>query len=494
MKNRINTLYAVAIGGEKVMLPKETCIKIEHSFSLFQQISTKTLVYGLNTGFGPMAHHRIALEDQTNLQYNLVRSHGCGMGDPLPPHLVRAIMYSRILSLSQGHSAVSLPVVEKLIEFLHKNIIPVIPRHGSVGASGDLVQLAHVGLSLIGEGNVIIDNKIRPTLSMLKKHGVSPVTLQGRDGLALINGTSAMTGIAAITLYESRLLLQHVLMTTALLYQLFDVKPEHYSTVVANVRPHRGQAQVISTLRSLLAGQKNLKSQVNDFLDVQAVYSLRCIPQIIGPIIDTIRNAEDVVETELMSVTDNPIFTSDGKVVHNGNFHGDYVALEMDKVRIALAKLSVLLERQIHLLVNPKLNNNLFPPYLNEGILGLNLGLQATQFIATSNTAETIAKAHPISIHSLTTNNDNQDVVSMGTNSALTTYDVLDSTFEVQTILTQALIQAVKISNITPTRHTAEYVQKISENTISTTHDTFLSPQLSLLKKLLKTLPSTTIK
>jgi histidine ammonia-lyase len=494
MKHPIDTLYAVAIGEKKMSLSEQSQKKIQHSFALFNQISTTTLVYGLNTGFGPMAHHKIALKDQRNLQYNLVRSHACGMGTSLPPLLVRAIMYARALSLSQGHSAVSPGVVEKLIEYLDRDIIPHIPRHGSVGASGDLVQLAHIALSLIGEGDVIVDSKIKNTRTTLKRLGVTPTILEGRDGLALINGTSAMTGIAAITLYESKQLLEQVLMNSALLYQLFDVKAEHYAPIVAKVRPHRGQAQVISLLRSLLSGKRNTRPPVSDFFDVQAVYSLRCVPQIIGPIIDTIQNAIEVTETELSSVTDNPIFTSDGKVVHNGNFHGDYIALEMDKVRIALAKLSVLLERQLHLLVNPKLNNNLFPPYLNEGTLGLNLGLQAAQFIATSNTAETIAKAHPVSIHSLTTNNDNQDVVSMGTNSALATYDALDATFEVHTILTQTIIQALKVKNLTPTRQTADYVQKISEFLISTKQDSPLSTHLSSLKRVLKTLPPTKIK
>ena len=457
----IGTVYSVAEGVVSVTIKNDVKKRIGIRHKNIHTTTNKKIVYGINTGFGPMVHHYIAPPDQSTLQYNLIRSHACGVGPHLPPLFVRAIILARLNSLLQGYSGVSLDAVTGLENLLKSDVIPRIPQHGSVGASGDLIQLAHIALCLIGEGDVVVRDTYKLTKSQLRKKNILAISLHGRDGLALINGTSAMTGIGAVVLAEARLLLANSIKITALLYEVFTVNSEHIHPTVALARPHPGQTYIASELRLLLKTSKNVKAHSAKTLEgtadtttqksPQEIYSLRCVPQILGPIHDTITNAISVIEIELNSATDNPLFDQVEGPIHNGNFHGDYVSHEMDKVRIALTKTSMLLERQLNLLVNPNVNH-ILPPYVNRNRPGLDLALQAVQFIATSITAENQTLAHPIVTHSIPTNNDNQDIVSMGCNSALLTDRVLQNTFRVQATVALALIEAIDIQKtiITP--------------------------------------------
>ena len=412
-----------------------------HKAMLKKSASEK--VYGINTGFGPMVTENIPPANQQQLQYNLIRSHACGVGSPLPPDLVRAIILTRLNTLHQNYSAVSLEALTALQVFFNSGFIPYIPKHGSVGASGDLIQLAHIALCLIGEGHLVDDlGTLKKTSQILKKHTILPLALTGRDGLALINGTGAMTGIAAIVLADSKKLIENCITLSAMLYTIFSVNTEHIDPLVALVRPHHGQKHVAEKLRSLIK-----YSSVNT-TSLQAVYSLRCVPQILGPIFETLENAIKITNIELNSVTDNPLFGLENNVVHNGNFHGDYIAHEMDKVRIGLTKASILMERQLNFLVNPKLNG-ILPPYVNRNTPGIDLALQAVQFVATSTTAENQTLSHPLVTHSIPTNNDNQDVVSMGCNSALLTNQVLQNCFTVQATLALTVLEAIDVANVT---------------------------------------------
>jgi histidine ammonia-lyase len=442
-----------------------------------------------------MVKHYIPPHEQNELQYNLIRSHACGVEGHLSPQFVRAILLARLNSLLQGYSGVSSEILAGIEVMIESDIIPRVPRHGSVGASGDLIQLAHIALSLIGEGEVVVNGRYQSTKSYLKKRKINPVTLKGRDGLALINGTSAMTGIAALVLAEGKLLLSNSIKLSALLYELFSVNSEHINPIVGESRPHPGQKYIADELRLILKDSQNVlkysgvtKNQTTGEAvskSLQEIYSLRCIPQILGPIHDTIFNAINVVEVELNSATDNPLFDENEGIIHSGNFHGDYVSHEMDKVRIALTKLSILHERQLNLLVNPAVNH-ILPPYVNRNRPGLNLALQAVQFIATSTTAENQTLATPIVIHSIPTNNDNQDIVSMGCNSALLTDKVLQNTFQVQAALSLTIIEALDIKKVKLTTPLKEFYHTLRSEVSPISKDRPLTKDLERIVTVLK--------
>ncbi|MCK5807500.1 aromatic amino acid lyase [bacterium] len=427
--------------------------KIEKGFAFLQVESAQRVVYGVNTGFGPMAQYRIEDKDIIALQYNLIRSHAAGAGKPLEPLQVRAVLLTRLQTLAQGYSAVHPDVIRLLIAFINHEIYPLIPEHGGVGASGDLVQLSHLALTLIGEGEVFYKEKWQPTASVLKSCGLAPLKMRLREGLALINGTAVMTGIGLLNISQSKRLLKWITVASSLLLEIVQSPDDYFSQPLNGVKMHPGQKDIAANMRTILKDSKRLKqrdthspSTNGDGIfneKVQEYYSLRCTPQILGPILDSLSYAEEVVVHELNSVSDNPMIDGEAELIrHGGNFHGDYVALEMDKIRIAITKLTMLAERQINFLFNSRLNE-ILPPFLNLGKLGLNLGMQGMQFTATSTTAENQTLATPIYTHSIPNNNDNQDIVSMGTNAALLTAKVIENSFQVVAIEMIALTQAV---------------------------------------------------
>lgn len=428
---------------------------VKVNFQFLQKFSADKLIYGINTGFGPMAQYKISEENLSQLQYNLIRSHSSGTGMLLPPVLVKALMIARLNSLMKAYSGVHTDAVELLMELINKNITPCIYEHGGVGASGDLVQLAHLGLVLIGEGEVIFEDNIYSTEVLFKTLGIKPLSIHVREGLAILNGTSAMTGIGMVNIIQAQKLLQWSAMLSAMTNEIVEAYDDHYSYELNIVKHHKGQNRIASMIREILDGSKmirnrseHLYNQVNSHREiledkVQEYYSLRCVTQVLGPIYDTIIQAEEVLVNELNSVSDNPVIDHiNQNVFHGGNFHGDYVSLEMDKLKIAITKLSMLAERQLNYLLNDKLNRK-FPPFLNLGILGLNFGMQGMQFTATSTVAENQTLSFPMYVHSIPNNNDNQDIVSMGCNAALMTKKVIDNSFEVLGILMVTILQGI---------------------------------------------------
>ena len=428
-------------------------VGINHKF--LQQFSANKLIYGINTGFGPMAQYKVSEENLLPLQYNLIRSHSSGGGKLLPHLLVKALMIARLNSLMQGYSGVNTEVTALLRELINKDITPCIFEHGGVGASGDLVQLAHLALVMIGEGEVIYENKICPTSEVFSKEGIKPMTIHIREGLAILNGTSAMTGVGMINIIQAQKLFGWSTLLSAMTNEVVAAFDDHFSYELNIVKHHKGQNQVATALRDILKGSKMIRSR-SEYLyrtenleqevfedKVQEYYSLRCVTQILGPVYDTICQAEHVVVNELNSVNDNPIIDHENKnIFHGGNFHGDYVSLEMDKLKIAITKLSMLSERQLNYLLNDKLNQK-FPPFVNLGVLGFNFGMQGMQFTATSTVAENQTLSFPMYVHSIPNNNDNQDIVSMGCNAALMTKRVIDNSFEVLAIQMMTVLQAI---------------------------------------------------
>ncbi|MBX2967995.1 MAG: aromatic amino acid lyase [Cyclobacteriaceae bacterium] len=440
--------------NEQVLLDGSAVEQVEQNFSFLQAYASDKVIYGINTGLGPMAQYRIKAEDQKQLQYNLIRSHSAGAGNLFSEQLARATVLARLNSLMGARSGVHPSTVSLLTALLNNNISPCIFERGGVGASGDLVQLAHLALNLIGEGEVIYQGDIRPATEVFNQLGLKPLEIHLREGLALINGTSAMSGVGMVNVIRARQLIAVSVILSSLINELMKSFDDHFSFDLNNVKLHTGQLKVAELMQTLLTDSKLIrkrpehlyhqKVQEAMFTDkVQEYYSLRCVPQILGPVYETWFETSSVVENEVNSVSDNPVVDHIRQnVYHGGNFHGDYVSLAMDKLKLAITKLSMLSERQLNYLLNDKLNQKL-PPFINLGTLGLNLGLQGMQFMATSTVAENQTLSNPVYVHSISSNNDNQDIVSMGCNAALMTKRVIDNSFDVLSVQLLALVQAI---------------------------------------------------
>ena len=452
-KLQLDDVRSIVEEKHQISISEEVRNNIENCFSFLDAFSKDKVIYGINTGFGPMAQWRIDDDHLKELQYNIIRSHSTGAGEPLPERCVRAAMLARLMTLMQAHSGVNIQTCELLVEFLNREIYPVIPQHGSVGASGDLVQLAHIALALIGEGEVFYQGVRRNTAEVFAELGIKPLQMYVREGLAVTNGTAVMTGIGLVNLMNAKRLLDFSLKASVLMNEIASSYDDLMSEVLNGVKQHQGQQLVAAKMREIAAGSKMLlnreeelyhKSEEDVFEHkVQPYYSLRCIPQILGPVWDTMSNVEKVLLDEMNSADDNPIVDPENKtVIHGGNFHGDYVSFEMDKLKIAVTKMTMLAERQMNYLFHDRING-ILPPFVNLGVLGLNYGLQASQFTATSTTAECQTLSNPMYVHSIPNNNDNQDIVSMGTNSALICQRVIENSYQVMAIHMMALVQAV---------------------------------------------------
>jgi histidine ammonia-lyase len=450
---------AILFQQQTIDLDKASLEKVDANFRFLKSFASNKLIYGINTGFGPMAQYKVSDENLLQLQYNLIRSHASGSGNLLPAQLSRALMIARLSSLMKGYSGIHVNLVELLKQLINKNIYPCIYEHGGVGASGDLVQLAHLALVLIAEGEVWFEEKIYPAKEIFERFNIEPLTIYGREGLAILNGTSAMTGIGMINILYAEKLLQWSVLLSAMMNEIVEAYNDHYSYELNIVKNHRGQSHIASTMRDILKDSKMIRNrsehlyhpdtlQQEIFEDkIQEYYSLRCVTQILGPVYDTIRNAEKIVVDELNSVNDNPVVDDiNHNIFHGGNFHGDYVSLEMDKLKIVITKLSMLAERQLNYLLNDKLNQK-FPPFVNLGVPGLNFGMQGMQFTATSTVAENQTMSFPMYVHSIPNNNDNQDIVSMGSNAALLAKKVIDNSFTVLSIQAMSILQAVDYLN-----------------------------------------------
>lgn len=450
----INDFASVIFSNEAITLDDLLVNRVEKSFNFLKSFSANKVIYGVNTGFGPMAQYRIQPEDQLQLQYNLIRSHSSGTGNPLSPIHVKAAILARLNTLALGKSGVNMTVISLMKELINRDITPLIFAHGGVGASGDLVQLAHLALILIGEGEVFYKGERRSTQEVFKMEGLQPIDVKIREGLALMNGTSVMTGIGIVNALLTDKLVDFSLQASCMINEIVQAYDDHLSQELNNTKLHNGQQVVAEKMRNHLRNsqltrnrQEHLYSGENTediFKEkVQEYYSIRCVPQILGPIYDTVLSVKDILEKEINSVNDNPVIDVETEqVYHGGNFHGDYVSLEMDKLKLVVTKISMLAERQLNYLLNSKINE-ILPPFVNLGKLGFNFGMQGVQFTATSTTAENQALSTSMYIHSIPNNNDNQDIVSMGTNAAVMCSNVIENTFEVLAIELITIIQAI---------------------------------------------------
>lgn len=428
----LRDLEEVARNHRPVALADEARERVRAAYRAIEAISRggdrAPRVYGVNTGFGALSETRISANDIRALQRNLVRSHACGVGPDLLPDQVRAIMLLRAQVLALGNSGAREVVVDRLIEMLNRGILPRIPSQGSVGASGDLAPLAHLALTLIGEGEADLDGVRMPSAEALEKAGLEPLTLEAKEGLALINGTQYMAGLGALSLLDAMRLATMADIAGAMSLEALQGSQRPFDPRLMAVRPHPGQAECAANLRALLAESPIMESH-RHCGKVQDAYSLRCMPQVHGATRDALRWAASVVEIELNSVTDNPLVFRGGddsaEIISGGNFHGQYLALALDLAGMATAELANISERRVEQLVNPALSSGL-PAFLAPDS-GLHSGFMIAQVASASLVSENKVLSHPASVDSIPSSAGKEDHVSMGSISARKFVQIVDN-------------------------------------------------------------------
>ncbi|MFF9344823.1 MULTISPECIES: tyrosine 2,3-aminomutase [unclassified Streptomyces] len=460
----IDSVRQVAEEGAQVAVPGEAMAKARRSREIFEGIAEQNIpIYGVTTGYGEMIYMQVDKSKETELQTNLVRSHSAGVGPLFAEDEARAVVAARLNTLAKGYSAVRPEILERLALYLNLGITPAIPQIGSLGASGDLAPLSHVASTLIGEGYVLRDGKPVPTRKVLDELGIEPLQLKFKEGLALINGTSAMTGLGSLVVGRALAQARQAEIVTALLIETLRGSTSPFLAEGHDIaRPHQGQIDTAANMRALMDGsnltvehadlRRELQADKDAGKDVQRseiylqkAYSLRAIPQIVGAVRDTLYHAVQKLEIELNSANDNPLFfEGQDEIFHGANFHGQPIAFAMDFVTIALTQLGVLAERQVNRVLNRHLSYGL-PEFLVAGDPGLHSGFAGAQYPATALVAEN-RTIGPASTQSVPSNGDNQDVVSMGLIAARNARRVLENNNRILAVEFLAAAQAVDIS------------------------------------------------
>jgi len=439
----LEKVIQVARGGAAVALTDDAKTAVNRSRDYVDKLVAEgRTVYGITTGFGEFAKVAIGAEDVEQLQRNLIVSHACGIGQFLSEEIVRAVMLLRINALSTGYSGIRLVVLQTLIDMLNAGVIPVIPEKGSLGASGDLAPLAHMALPLIGLGEAFYQGEFMQGGEAMSRAGIEPVTLAAKEGLALINGTQAMTAIGALTVYDSNNLLKLADIAAALTSEALNGITDAYNPSLHALRPHAGQVAVADNMLKLLKDSERTTRQGES--RVQDAYSLRCVPQIHGASRDALAYVQEKLLVEINSVTDNPIIFPDADMaISGGNFHGQPMALAFDFMAIALAEIANVSERRIERLVNPTLSG--LPAFLTQQG-GLNSGYMIAQYAAASLVSENKVLAHPASVDSIPSSAGQEDHVSMGTIAARKAAEVLFNCKKVLGIELLAAAQAIDLN------------------------------------------------
>ena len=416
-------VVAVARHGEKVALAASARTRMQHSRARVEKAATsREPVYGVSTGFGALAGTRVAPLRQPELQLALIRSHAAGVGPPVDEEVVRATMLLRARTLAMGLSGVRPLLAEALIAMLNEGVTPVVPRYGSVGCSGDLAPLAHIGLALVGEGEVLGG---RPAAQALRGAKLKPVRLETKEGLALINGTDGMLGMLVLACADAERIFKTADVTAAMSAEALLGTDRTFQARLQEVRPHRGQVASAANLASLMRGSQIVASHRHSQHAVQDSYSVRCSPQVAGAARDTLDFARRTAEVELGSAIDNPIVLENGDVESNGNFHGEPLAFAADFLAIAVSEIGSIAERRVDRLLDPHRSQGL-PPFLAEEP-GVNSGLMVAQYTAAALVAENRRLAAPASVDSVPTSGMQEDHVSMGWGAGLKLREVIDN-------------------------------------------------------------------
>lgn len=461
----IEQVVAVAREGAKVVLSEEAKKAVKKAREYVdKKLSEKAVIYGLTTGFGKFSDIFISEEDTKPLQKNLIKSHSCGMGEPLPTETVRAAMLLRCNALSRGNSGIRLETLQTLIDMINAGVHPQIPEKGSLGASGDLAPLSHMVLVMLGEGHAEYKGEILTGKLAMEKAKISTIELAAKEGLALINGTPIMTAIGCLAVYDARNLAKTADIIGAMTCEAQLGIKKAFDHKIHDLRGHKGQKDVAENLLKILKDSSlAFDSNPNK---VQDAYTIRCMPQIHGASRDAIDFVWDAVSREINAVTDNPIiFPDDDEVISGGNFHGQPMALAFDFLGIALAEFADVSERRIERMVNPQLSNGL-PAFLTKHS-GVNSGFMIAQYSAASMVSENKIYAHPASVDSIPSSANQEDHVSMGTTAARTAKMILDNSQKVLGIELFTAYQSLflrgkeKLSSVT--RAVYDYIAKSVE-------------------------------
>nr|WP_239450285.1 histidine ammonia-lyase [Mammaliicoccus sciuri] len=432
----------------QISISEEALFNVRKSRETVEKIiKNKETIYGITTGFGLFSDVLIEKEKYNDLQVNLIRSHSCGTGKPFPDNVSLIMMVLRLNTMLKGHSGVTEKLVSLLVEFINRRIIPVIPEQGSLGASGDLAPLSHLALALIGEGDVHYKGETRNAKEVLHEVGLEPHSLQAKEGLALINGTQAMTSQGVIAYIEAENIAYHAEWIAALTHQALNGIVDAYDEHVHIVRNFNEQVEVAERMRNWLEGSKLTTRQGE--VRVQDAYTLRCIPQIHGASFQVLNYVKEKLELEMNAANDNPlIFDNDDEtlVISGGNFHGQPIAFAVDFLKIGVAELANVSERRLERLINPQLNGGL-PAFLSPEP-GLQSGAMIMQYAAASLVSENKTLAHPASVDSIPSSANQEDHVSMGTIGARHAYQIIQNVRRVISIECIIALQAVEIKGV----------------------------------------------
>ena len=435
-------------------------------------------LYGINTGFGSLYNVSIKDNDLSKLQHNLILSHACGVGDRVPLKIVKIILLLKIITLSKGNSGIHIDTLDRLIFFYNKNIFPVIFKHGSLGASGDLSPLAHLSLPLIGEGQVYCNGSIKDVKEILNKFDLSPLKLKSKEGLALLNGTQFMSGYGLHLLFQSYKISYMADLIASVSLDAFDCRTEPFDNLIQKVRLHRGQTIIANRINNFRNNSEIAKSEK---IHTQDPYSFRCIPQVHGATLDTIHYATGVIIKEVNSVNDNPIiFHKEDRIISGGNFHGQPLAYVLDFLKIAISEIGNISERRTYNLISGQRN---LPSFLVNNP-GLNSGFMIPQYTAASLVSLNKQLSSPSSVDSIVSSNCQEDHVSMGANSAILLFDISENVKKILSIELFNSAQAIdlkkplKTSNflhqfISIYRNKVEFISedKLMHNEINSTLD-----------------------
>ncbi len=480
----LKTFESICLGTAKMELSnkKDFVDLIEKGHQVIQDtIKNNIPIYGVNTGFGDSCKNQIAHDRVKELQANLIRFHGCGVGAYLSILESTAVLILRLVSNAKGYSGIRHVLLKQMELFINRGIIPLIPEQGSVGASGDLTPLSYLAAALSGDRKVYYKGEVLETSSVLEKENIPPLVFEAKEALAILNGTSVMTAIGALSVIRANRIMRLSELTTSLTVEVLKGNKGSFSKLIHQIKPFKGQIKTAETIYHYLSDSKIANTQ-NEIINmaqenqltqtdsvqlgqsIQDRYSLRCSPQIIGVLRDTLDWVEDWVTTEMNSVNDNPLIDPEtGRIYKGGNFYGGHICQGMDSLRAAICNIADLVDRQVELVVDEKFNNGLSPNLIamNGDHLYIKHGFKALQITATALTVEIISRANPISVLSRPTESLNQDKVSLGTISARATRDVIRMTEQVLAIQILALCQAMDLRGLEGFSSTARRLHKL---------------------------------
>jgi histidine ammonia-lyase len=440
-------------------------------------VASGAVVYGVTTGLGSLANVRLEPSELRDLHQNLLRSHAVGVGPLLSEWEVRVMLLLRAHCLALGRSGVRPEVVERLVEFLNRDVLPLVPEQGSLGASGDLSPLAHLALPLIGEGDVACEGERMPAADALAKVGLPPLQLEPKEGLSLINGTQGMLAVGLLAAHRARALAKVADVAAGMTVEGILGTDRPFDQRLHDLRPHQGQGASASNLRRLLAGSEIVASHRDSEHAVQDAYSLRCAPQVHGAFRDILGYAEGVMTVEMGSVSDNPIVTEDGEVISGGNFHGQPVAIALDALAASTVAFASISERRLYRLLDPSTNNDL-PAFLVEHA-GRNSGFMLVQYTAASLVSESKSLAHPASVDSIPSSAGQEDHVSMGMTSARHARECVGNAEVVVALEIISAAQALDLrAPLTPAAGTAAALAAVREEIPFLSGDRRLKPDI----------------